>query len=585
MRPPFPDNGRARDALALAVAAQAAFVLANLVAPGWALFDLDEEHNVPAYFHAALLGAAALLSLGTLRAEGRLLAGEGRARRRATVLWLGMAGLFAFLALDESLVLHEELNRESVRAWLAANSPLRATVTWLILLSPGIVTGVGCILAWLASRAAVSPHLGRWASAGLGLWLLSLVLEGTAKAFFMPRNLYTLEVLMEETAESLGTTAFLWAIWGYRLELRSRLAALRPLPPLRVPWPRVAVGTLLVLAVPAAVVGGTIALNPQARLKSAGDAHLRAGRLEDAVAAYRAAVARAPRYAVAWDRLGVAELRRGNLEAAAGALARAEALDPRDAEAPGHLGVVFSRQARHAEAADAFRRAAALDPTDEYAYRNLAVALRHLGRQVEAEAALRRARELGWSPIEVVAVRVDLPADLPLVYLAEPRLAEGLAHTRAGRVGAAVVAYRGAVAASPGSAAGHLALANELLRWSVGGSLARRRTTPRVREAALAPIRPGVLFTHWIGGSDRRWERGESRVESAALEAAPADAAREAGTHYRRALDLGAGAPAHLGLALLGREEGRADEAAVHAAAARALDPEVAALLAPPSGS
>jgi hypothetical protein len=78
-------------------------------------------------------------------------------------------------------------------------------------------------------------------------------------------------------------------------------------------------------------------------------------------------------------------------------------------------------------------------------------------------------------------------------------------------------------------------------------------------------------------------ERSESALSVAALDAAPPDAAGEAAAHYHRALDLGAGAPAHLGLALLAREEGRAEEAAAHVASARALDSAAADLFRPRS--
>jgi hypothetical protein len=74
---------------------------------------------------------------------------------------------------------------------------------------------------------------------------------------------------------------------------------------IRVPWRTVTVATATAIAVPAVIVAGSVLLNPTVRLRAVADDHLRAGRLGEAAVTYRTVVARAPRWARAWDRLGV----------------------------------------------------------------------------------------------------------------------------------------------------------------------------------------------------------------------------------------------------------------------------------------
>lgn len=549
----------ARVALAVVLAVQVAFALLNVWLPGWDLVDLDQEYNLPTWFHSTLLGAAALLALDLLRLEARFLGRSDRPRGWA-LAWLAVAGLFGYLALDESLAIHEGFYTDELEAWLAPTSPLHLTLAWLLILLPAIVVAVAFLLASLGARARLHPRLVAWGCGGLAFWLLALTLEGTAKSVFIPRGLYWLEVILEETAETLGTTLFLWGFWRYRGALAEWLSpsvgAAGPVgsPPFAVPWRWVAAGTLA-LAIPAGVVTGSIALSPHVLHKSIGDRHLRAGRPEEATQAYRVALALNPRYATAWDRLGIAEYRRGDVEAAERAFATAERLEPRKAELANHRGAALLRQGRPAEAASAFTRAAALDPADAELHRNLGIALRQLGREGEAEAAFRRAEALGLGRLAVTTLRVSLPAELPLVYVADPRLEAALRETRAGRVAPAIVEYRRVLAAAPDLAAAHLGLANELLRAGVARRLTRGRPAVGVPEADVDPVRPSALFTHALRHPDGRWEAIEVTVEAAAADAGPDATWAETCRHYERALALGAGAPARVGLALLAREQ------------------------------
>ena len=551
---------------------QAGFVVLNFAFPDWVLIDLDEEHNLPTYFQAGLLGLASLSAAYALFAESRALD-----RRTWSLLsWAGAALLFAGMAADEALVLHEQFNGEAARAWFRATSPVQGTVVWLILLSPVVVGSMGGLVAWILSRRTVSPTFVRLGLTAVGLWLLALTFEGTAKSIFIPLNLYRLEVALEESAEALAPAVMCLAIWTYVGALRRRAGAtvLVHADAIRVPWRLVAAATATALSVPALIVAASILLNPAVRLRPVADEHLRAGRVEAAAATYRAIVARAPRWARAWDRLGIAEYRQGRLAEAGEAFATAARLSPRDASMAQHVGVILYQQGRYEDAAAAFERSAALDPGDPDTLRNLAATLARLGRASEAAALRTRANAIAPEAARVVAMRVSFPAEVPLVYLAAPGLEAALERSRSGDVTAALAAYRALLDQGKSRAAAHLGAANELVRWQVARRLTAAQEPIRVPDAELAPVAPTALFADWIRLGDGRWEPIESVVTPPASGDNHA-LAEEARRHYDQALSLGAGAPARLGLAALALERGDAEAAAEQIAVARGLDPSL----------
>ena len=575
----------ARLTAAAALAGQAALAVLNIGGPRWRAVDLDREHNLATWFQAALLALAALLAVRAFVIERRILRRAGRPRAGA-MAWIVTAATFASLAADEALVIHEGFPTAAMEARLAPASTLRLTLAWLLVFLPAIVGGVAFLLASFAARARLYPRLVAWGTAGLVAWIGALTLEGTAKAFFMPRNLYGLEVILEETLESLGSTAFAWAIWCYGSTLLRRFEgpAARAVPSLRVPWGRVAAGTLA-LAIPAAIVGAVMLGNPHVLQRYVGDDLLEAGRLAEAAAAYRRARAGAPAYRQAWSGLGLTELRRGDFAAAERAFAEIERLDPASASAANDRGVALVRLERHGEAVEAFTRAAARDPTDAVILRNLAIALRRLGRNAAAETALARAQALQPAALEPIWAEVTLPAGITLAYTAHARLAVALEHTRAGRIDAAIAEYGRVAAASPGLAAAHLGLANELMRRRAADHVARIRTGVSVGGLAVDPAPPGTLFADWLRHPDGRWEALETTVPAASEHGDPRVLGAEAAEHYRRALLLGAGAPAELGLAQLARDAVRSAEAATRLAAARDAVPALPALASPAIGA
>ncbi len=75
-----------------------------------ALFDLDEEQNVPSWFSGAQLLFAATLAFALAVAHRRRVPAESK-------WWSGLATVLVFLSLDEIAGLHETVNSLIVMSW------------------------------------------------------------------------------------------------------------------------------------------------------------------------------------------------------------------------------------------------------------------------------------------------------------------------------------------------------------------------------------------------------------------------------------------------------------------------------------
>ena len=136
-----------------------------------------------------------------------------------------------------------------------------------------------------------------------------------------------------------------------------------------------------------------IALNPQARnaYRHLGNALYKQKRYEEALDAFRVAVAQRPNYAKVHVGLGSVLNKLGRFEEAETHLHRAIALDPKAKHSHLRLGNALYEQGRYAEAVDTYRVATEQPPDDAVAHSNLGMTLNKLKRYKEAETHLRRA--------------------------------------------------------------------------------------------------------------------------------------------------------------------------------------------------
>ncbi len=119
------------------------------------------------------------------------------------------------------------------------------------------------------------------------------------------------------------------------------------------------------------------------------------GRLDDAVAHLRKAIAIYPEYLKAMNDLGAYLLSQGKLEEAAAELRKATEVDPKSFNPHLNLGIVLTRQQKFREAADVLDRALSLDRSSAAAHLYEGVALLGLGEGKRAERELSTAYEAG----------------------------------------------------------------------------------------------------------------------------------------------------------------------------------------------
>jgi predicted O-linked N-acetylglucosamine transferase (SPINDLY family) len=145
------------------------------------------------------------------------------------------------------------------------------------------------------------------------------------------------------------------------------------------------------------------------------------GRLDEALACYRAALGLAPDHAAALFNLGTALHALGRRDAALDCYRKALALDPQYFEAHYNLAIAQREQGRAEEAMLSFRRALELRPETAQAHYGLGHLLRDADRTDEALGAFRRA--LALDPDHVEARWSIAMTQLPAVYAAgdDPR--------------------------------------------------------------------------------------------------------------------------------------------------------------------
>jgi Flp pilus assembly protein TadD/2-polyprenyl-3-methyl-5-hydroxy-6-metoxy-1,4-benzoquinol methylase len=144
-----------------------------------------------------------------------------------------------------------------------------------------------------------------------------------------------------------------------------------------------------------------------------------AGRLDDAIACYRRAIALEPSLAGAHSNLGTALCELDMLEEAEVSYRQALALQPEQAQAHNNLGTVLFDRGKPGEAVTSYREALALQPDFAEALNNLGAALFELSERDEAEASIRRA-------LALVPDYAQALSNLGAILKAQGRLAEAV---------------------------------------------------------------------------------------------------------------------------------------------------------------
>lgn len=121
---------------------------------------------------------------------------------------------------------------------------------------------------------------------------------------------------------------------------------------------------------------------------------LRRGKLDDAQAAFEAAIALEPENAQAHNKLGVVLAHKGKLDEARMRFEKALTLDPRCAAAMSNLGNIYKEKNMLDRAVEFYKMALSVDPDHAAAHHNLGVVYRQMGMIDRAVGHFKQAHRL-----------------------------------------------------------------------------------------------------------------------------------------------------------------------------------------------
>lgn len=204
----------------------------------------------------------------------------------------------------------------------------------------------------------------------------------------------------------------------------------------------------------------------------AGLQHHRAGRLSEAEALYREALAADPEDIDALHFQGVIAFQRGNYAQAVQLISRALSHNAANASAHNNLGNALAAQGKRLEALSAYLDALALQPDYADAFCNLGDVLKSGGKLKKSIACYRRALsitpDLRSAQVKLKKGLEELSQRSEAVAPASDRVDAliGLGNTfrERGRIDAAIASYREALALAPDSSAAHTNLGSALLQ-------------------------------------------------------------------------------------------------------------------------
>jgi predicted TPR repeat methyltransferase/cytochrome c-type biogenesis protein CcmH/NrfG len=257
--------------------------------------------------------------------------------------------------------------------------------------------------------------------------------------------------------------------------------------------------------------------------------HLRDGRLDEAEAMNREAVARDPRHYIAHNNLGNILRHTGRLPEALRHFARAFEINPADAVVAHNVAMVLAEQFRFSEAVPFHRAAVALSPSSADVRSALAFSLAQLTDYDEAELHYREALKieplhfharinLGLAYAEQGKIAQALEQAKFLVFaetmVGFPHKAYGILLARAGRAESARASFERHLSSHPGDA-DEMAM----LLATVGGAMPERATKRQISDLYAMQA--------------ERWDRGAAggggyqghRLVAAALAGLKADRA------------------------------------------------------------
>jgi hypothetical protein len=168
----------------------------------WWLFDLNAERNVPTAFSTALFVVDAWLLLQVWRQ---------RQARFASHLWLLLAVVFLFLAVDEMFNIHERLIAP-MRAWLHASGPFY--YAWIV---PYSVLTIALAIAFVPVWRRLPPAVRMWLALSAVTYVGGAIgWEMISGAYFEVSQVedltFSLMAMVEESMEMAGLILLMYGL-------------------------------------------------------------------------------------------------------------------------------------------------------------------------------------------------------------------------------------------------------------------------------------------------------------------------------------------------------------------------------------
>ncbi|MBW7467549.1 multidrug transporter [Pontibacter aydingkolensis] len=178
-------------------------------------FDLNGEENVPAFFSSVILLAAACLLLLIYRTS------KYTGRHKGNGYWLALAVIFVFMAVDESVQIHEHI-AEFVRPQLTSDLNGLLHWAWVVPYTLVVAGVVAVFFRWVLLLPATTRNLfflsgGMFVLGALGFeFIEGYLFKHYGLDHIYNRIMYTLEELLEMTAVIL----FIYALLQYLAKLK-----------------------------------------------------------------------------------------------------------------------------------------------------------------------------------------------------------------------------------------------------------------------------------------------------------------------------------------------------------------------------
>jgi hypothetical protein len=210
----------ATGALIVLVVLDLLVILTNALGLAPSFLSLDEEQNLTTWYSSTKLFGSALAAIWCMRLERPVdLVGSRR------FIWPAIAVLFVGLSMDETATAHERLaawfmsgpGGDSLRTRLLGGDASKDAFAWPVLFAPVIAGIVILLMTALYRRMKQDRRSLLLGLAGCVAFITAVALEGPAVYDSPPIEAwgdaevarYMLFVLLEESAEVLGTTLML----------------------------------------------------------------------------------------------------------------------------------------------------------------------------------------------------------------------------------------------------------------------------------------------------------------------------------------------------------------------------------------